>query len=73
MNTGMSVKRIVRILGKPWARALRLWDNISIYLPVALMGLLVLGTYWLVRNAPGASTPESTKDVSWTTTCASSR
>ena len=55
MNTGMSVKRLVRILGKPWARALRLGDNISIYLPVALLGLLVLGTYWLVRNAPGAS------------------
>jgi lipopolysaccharide export system protein LptC len=63
MNTGMSVKRIVRLLGRPWARALRLWDNISIYLPVVLMGLLVLGTYWLVRNAPGAITPESTKDV----------
>ena len=63
MNTGTSVKSIVRILGKPWARVLRLWDNISIYLPVVLMGLLVLGTYWLVRNAPGPSTPESTKDV----------
>ncbi len=63
MNTGTSVKNAVRILGRPWARALRLWDSISIYLPVVLMGLLVLGTYWLVSNAPGASTPESTKDV----------
>ena len=64
MNTGTTVKSIVRILGKPWARVLRLWDNISIYLPVVLMGLLVLGTYWLVRNAPGPTTPESTSDVS---------
>ena len=63
MSAGTSVRSIVRILGKPWARAQRLWDNISIYLPVVLMGLLVLGTYWLVRNAPGASTPESTKEV----------
>ncbi len=57
------MEKAVRILGRPWARALRLWDSISIYLPVVLMGLLVLGTYWLVRNAPGASTPESTKDL----------
>ena len=63
MNTGTAVKNAVRILGRPWARALRLWDNISIYLPVVLMGLLVLGTYWLVRNAPGVGSPESSKDV----------
>ncbi|GKS76385.1 LPS export ABC transporter periplasmic protein LptC [Acidovorax sp. SUPP950] len=28
------------------------WDRLSIYLPVALMGLMALGTWWLVRNAP---------------------
>lgn len=28
------------------------WDSVSIYLPVLLMGLLALGTWWLVRNAP---------------------
>ncbi len=28
------------------------WERISIYLPVLLMGLLALGTLWLVRNAP---------------------
>ena len=55
------MKSIVRIIGRPWAGVLRLWDNISIYLPVVLMGLLVLGTYWLVRNAPGAGTPEVAK------------
>ncbi len=31
----------------------RAWDRISIYLPVILMGLLALGTYWLARNTPG--------------------
>ncbi|WP_404976890.1 MULTISPECIES: LPS export ABC transporter periplasmic protein LptC [unclassified Acidovorax] len=28
------------------------WDRLSLYLPVALMCLLALGTWWLVRNAP---------------------
>lgn len=30
----------------------RVWDRITIYLPVLLMGVLALGSYWLVRNAP---------------------
>lgn len=30
----------------------RAWDRITIYLPVILMGLLALGTYWLARNTP---------------------
>lgn len=28
------------------------WDQLSVYLPVLLMALLALGTWWLVRNAP---------------------
>ena len=28
------------------------WDRLSLYLPVILMGVLALGTYWLVRSAP---------------------
>ena len=28
------------------------WDQFTLYLPVLLMGLLALGTWWLVRNAP---------------------
>ncbi len=32
----------------------RVWDWMSIYLPILLMGLLALGTWWLVRNAPKA-------------------
>lgn len=30
----------------------RSWDQVSLYLPVLLMGFLALGTLWLVRNAP---------------------
>ncbi len=33
-------------------RLRRVWDWSSLYLPVLLMGLLALGTWWLVRNAP---------------------
>lgn len=63
MNTHTSVKSMVSVIGRPWVTALRLLDNISIYLPIVLMSLLVLGTYWLVRNAPGTSRPESAKEV----------
>jgi lipopolysaccharide export system protein LptC len=33
----------------------RLWDRLTIYLPVILMGVLALGTYWLARNTPSFS------------------
>ena len=33
------------------------WDRFSLYLPVLLMGLLALGTWWLVRNAPQVQEP----------------
>ena len=32
----------------------RSWERISLYLPVILMVLLALGSWWLVRNAPTA-------------------
>jgi lipopolysaccharide export system protein LptC len=35
----------------------RAWDRLSIYLPVILMGLMALGTYWLARNTPDFSLP----------------
>lgn len=28
------------------------WEQFSIYLPILLMGILALGTYWLVRSTP---------------------
>lgn len=44
-------------------RVRRMWDRLSIYLPVMLMGLLALGTYWLVRNTPAISAPEAEQPV----------
>ena len=35
------------------------WDRLSLYLPVVLMGLLALGTYWLVRSTPEFTPPEA--------------
>ena len=34
--------------GRVW----RAWDRLTIYLPIILMGLLALGTYWLARTTP---------------------
>ncbi|KAB2898043.1 MAG: LPS export ABC transporter periplasmic protein LptC [Burkholderiaceae bacterium] len=39
----------------------RSWDRVSLYLPVLLMGLLALGTWWLVRNAPVPQTPAAAR------------
>jgi lipopolysaccharide export system protein LptC len=39
------------------------WDGLSIYLPVLLMGLLALGTYWLSRNAPLPDAPVAERVV----------
>lgn len=36
---------------------LRVWDRLSIYLPVVLMGVLALLSYWLVRNTPMSVAP----------------
>ena len=44
-----------------WRQLLRLWDWASIYLPVAIMAAIALGTYWLVRNAPEIALPSTPK------------
>ena len=33
-------------------RVYQFWDQVSIYLPVLLMGLLALASYWLLRATP---------------------
>ncbi len=33
------------------------WDRLSLYLPIVLMGLLALATYWLVQRTPSPSQP----------------
>lgn len=40
----------VRRLAAPWSA--RLLDTATAYLPLLLMGLLALGTWWLVKNTP---------------------
>lgn len=35
------------------------WDRASIYLPIILMGVLALGTYWLVRSTPVFTPPQA--------------
>ena len=44
MSTMMRTMRIV-------------WERLSLYLPVILMGVLALGTYWLVRSTPSQAAP----------------
>jgi lipopolysaccharide export system protein LptC len=36
----------------------RIWERLALYLPVLLMALLALGTYWLVRSTPQLSPAE---------------
>ena len=46
-----------------WRQVLRLWDSVYIYLPLVMMGVLALGTYWLQRNTPVFNTVEGNKEV----------
>ena len=39
-------------LSSAWLRLRRAWDRVAIYLPIILMGLMAMSTYWLVRNTP---------------------
>jgi lipopolysaccharide export system protein LptC len=41
-----------------WALVRGGWERISIYLPIILMGVLAMGTYWLARNTPTAGLAE---------------
>lgn len=33
-------------------RLRRVWDRLAVYLPIVLMALMAMTTYWLVRNTP---------------------
>jgi lipopolysaccharide export system protein LptC len=46
-----------------WRTLAGAWDRMAIYMPLVMMGLLALGTYWLARNNPGFSAPETVKEV----------
>ena len=40
------------------------WERMSLYLPVILMVLLALGSWWLVRNAPSAPQAVQSSEIS---------
>ena len=42
-----------------WRSVLRQWDRVAIYMPLLTMGVLALGTYWLVRNTPTLTSPQT--------------
>lgn len=46
-----------------WRKFLSLWDRMAIYMPLLMMGVLALGTYWLVRNTPIFSAPDAAKEA----------
>ncbi len=35
------------------------WESVAVYLPIILMGLMALGTYWLARNTPALGIVEA--------------
>ena len=50
--------------GRPPKRRSRRWaDQFTIYLPVLLMGLLALGSYWLLRATPPPPEPAVARPV----------
>lgn len=44
-------------LALPLARLYQGWDRAAVYLPVLTMGLLALGSYWILRSAPEPQAP----------------
>ena len=38
--------------GGAWQVVRTSWERASVYLPIILMGVMALGTYWLARNTP---------------------
>ncbi len=59
--TGMT--RTLWVLRNCGQRFSGLWEQLSLYLPLAMMGLLAVGTYWLVRNTPTAYEAEASQPV----------
>lgn len=40
------------------------WERFLLYLPIVFMGLLALGSYWLVRSTPASDGPAPARPVS---------
>jgi lipopolysaccharide export system protein LptC len=37
---------------RPWSVLRAGWERLTVYLPIILMAVIALGTYWLARNTP---------------------
>ena len=46
-------------LAAAWSLLRGGWENAAVYLPIILMGLMAMGTYWLARNTPTLGSPEA--------------
>lgn len=53
-SVGHGSRQLLRLL-------LGLWDSLAIYLPLVLMGLLALLTYWMVRITPSLAESEAVR------------
>jgi lipopolysaccharide export system protein LptC len=42
-----------------WMLLSAAWERLSVYLPIMLMGIMAMGTYWLARNTPSLGVPET--------------
>ena len=55
--------RLTQRVRSAWDEWANLWDRLSIYLPLVMMGVLAFGTYWLVRITPGMPASEAARPV----------
>jgi lipopolysaccharide export system protein LptC len=46
-----------------WRVLRQVWEQLAIYLPLVLMGLLALLTYWMVRIAPETPEPQARRPL----------
>jgi lipopolysaccharide export system protein LptC len=56
--------RTLRVLKISVQSMAGLGERLSLYLPLVMMGLLAVATYWLVRNTPAGYEPEAVRPVS---------
>lgn len=47
----------------PWAVLRSGWERLTVYLPIILMAVIALGTYWMARNTPTIGLAESPRPV----------
>jgi lipopolysaccharide export system protein LptC len=60
VSATVRIRHLLKTCGQSFAG---LWERLSLYLPLVLMGLLAVGTYWLVRNTPAAYEAEAARPV----------